>query len=229
MHLEQYRTVLAFCAHTDDEILGLGGTLARLSRTAEVIVVTVTVGDTGYSRAEDRDRIVQLREQENAAAAEILGYQRRETLGYPSQQVPTDREALQGFIRIIRDVRPDIIFTHWGEDKHRDHRAISHLSDEARWKASEPILPQLGRPYLAPELYYYEVQDLFSHPTAIVDIGESLERKLAAMRTQESQLSVLPRILQFIEGLAHARGYMIGADAGEAFLGSSGFHPQPVG
>ena len=228
MHLNHYKTVLAFCAHTDDEILGLGGTLARLSETAEVVVVTVTAGETGYSREEDRERIVLLRERENAAAAEILGYQRRETFGYPSQQVPTDRDALHDFVRIIREVRPDVIFTHWGEDKHRDHRATSILSDEARWKACEHILPHLGPPYLTPELYYYEVQDLFSHPTAIVDISSTLERKVAAMRTQESQLPVLPRILQFVEGLAHARGYMIGADAGEAFLGSTGFHPQPV-
>ncbi len=228
MHLESYKKVLVFCAHTDDEIIGPGGTLARLSETAEITLVTVTAGETGYSRVEDRDRIIQLRERENAAAAEILGYHRRETFGYPSQQVPTDRDALHDFTRIIREVRPDVIFTHWNEDKHRDHRAISLLTDEARWKAYENILPLLGEPYLTPELYYYEVQDLFSHPTVVVDISATLEKKLAAMQTQQSQLSVLPRIMQFIEGLARVRGYMAGTEAAEAFVGSTSFFPQRV-
>lgn len=228
MHLESYKKVLVFCAHTDDEIIGPGGTLARLSETAEITVVTATAGETGYSRVQERDKIIQMRERENAAAAQILGYHRRETFGYPAQQVPTDRDALHDFIRIIRDVRPDVIFTHWNEDKHRDHRAVSLLSDEARWKAAEHILPLLGDFYYTPELYYYEVQDLFSHPTAVVDISGTLEKKLAAMRTQESQLPVMPRVLQFIEGVARARGYMAGTDAAEAFMGSSAFLPQRV-
>lgn len=228
MQLDQYKKVLVFCAHTDDEIIGPGGTLARLSGSAEITLVTVTAGETGYSRPEDRERIIQMRERENAAAAQILGYHRRETFGYPAQQVPMDRDALHDFIRIIREVRPDVIFTHWSEDKHRDHRAISILSDEARWKAHENILPHLGEIYYTPELYYYEVQDLFAHPTVVVDISSTLEKKLAAMRTQESQLPVMPRILQFIEGLARVRGYMAGTEAAEAFLGSSSFLPQRV-
>ena len=123
--------------------------------------------------------------------------------------------------RLIRYYRPDVIFTHWSEDKHRDHRTVSQLTDEARWKAWDHVLPDLGTPWWTPELYYYELQELFPHPSLLVDISNTLSRKVIAMEAMGSQLAVLPGITDYLRGLAAARGYLRGVTYAEAFLRSN--------
>ncbi len=213
---------LVFAAHPDDEIIGLGGTIARLAdEGCQVTVVTLTAGETAYTRAEDRERMGDIRTAEAAAADRILGIHRRIILGRPTQGVTNDRETYQACVRIIREVRPDVIFTHWSEDKHRDHRAISEMTAEARWKASEPVLADVGSPWYCEYLFFYEVLELFPHPSLVIDVSATFERKLEAMRTQASQMDVLPGIMRYLDGLGKVRGYARGTEYAEAFLAST--------
>jgi LmbE family N-acetylglucosaminyl deacetylase len=224
MGLNEWTRVLVFGAHIDDEIIGPGGTIAALSaQGAEVTLVTFTGGavETGYSRPELKDQIADLRRAEAAAIDEALGIQERVFLGYPSQGVPKSTEAYQECVRIIRRVRPDVILTHWYEDKHRDHRAVAELTDEARWKAAEHVLADYGDPWHTPELFFYEIAELFPHPTVLVDITETMAHKLEAMRATASQLDVLPGILDYVRGLGLTRGYGRGTKYAEAFLRSN--------
>lgn len=216
--------VLVFGAHVDDEIIGVGGTVSRLSAEgAETLVVTFTGGEqeTGYARPEWRGRIAEMRRQEAEMTNKILGIRHRVFLGLPTQGVTDDRETYQRCVKLIRDFRPTTIFTHQPGDKHRDHRAVSAVTEEAWWKAAENVLADLGRPWRAPKLYRYETTDLISRPSHVFDITGTLEKKLEAMRAQRSQLEVLPGILNYIRGLAMARGFLIGTEYGEAFLASS--------
>ncbi len=214
-----WKRILVFGAHADDEIIGPGGTLARAVREgAKVTVVTFTTGQTGYAHLEDKDRIVTAREQEAQKAQEILGYQERIGLGIPTQEVHFTREIYQECTRLIRHIRPEVIFTHSPYDEHPDHVAISDITQRAWQKAEEKVLPDLGETWHCPELYFYEIAQPFTQPTLIVDISETLPLKLAAMKSQETQLKIFPRMLQQIEGLARYRGAKIGTEAGEAFL-----------
>ncbi|MBM3134820.1 MAG: hypothetical protein FJZ89_05955 [Chloroflexi bacterium] len=218
----EWERVLVFAAHSDDEIIGPGGTIAKLSdQGKEVVVVTFTGGETSYQKGQSPDEMQRLRRQEAEACNRILGIRRRILLGKPTQGVVNDRETYQQCVRIIREMRPDVIFTHYREDKHRDHRAVSAITDEARWKASENVLGDMGAPWYTPQLYFYEVLELCTHPSLVVDISDTFERKLEAMRTQASQMPVLPGIMDYIEGLAKVRGYLRGTDYGEAFLEST--------
>jgi LmbE family N-acetylglucosaminyl deacetylase len=224
MNLNDWRRILVFGAHIDDEIIGPGGTIARLSKAgAEVTVVTFTGGtkDTGYSRVELKDKIAQLRREEAAAADRVLGVSERIFLGRPSQGVVNDTATYQECVRLIRHYKPDVIFTHWGEDKHRDHRAVSEVTDEARWKAWDHVLADLGEPYYTPELYFYEINELFPHPTILVDISDTITIKLEAMKCATSQLDVLPGVVSFIRGVGAARGFLRGTEYAEAFLRSN--------
>ena len=142
-------------------------------------------------------------------------------LGKPNQGVPNDRDTYQQCVAIIRKYRPDIILTHYSEDKHRDHRAVSQVVDEARWKASEGVLADKGAPWYTPRLFYYEVFELFTHPSLVVDITETFPKKIEAMETQATQVTFLHGIKDYIEGLALARGYLRGSRYGEAFLEST--------
>lgn len=220
--IEHWHRVLVFAAHPDDEIIGCGGTIARLTAEGkQVYVVTFCAGETGYATVEQRDTIAQVRQAEARACDQVLGITERVILGKPTQGVVNDRETYQQCVRLIRQYRPDVILTHWNEDKHRDHRAISALTDEARWKAYEHVLADFGEPWYTPELYYYEVLELFPHPSLVVDISDYLPKKLEAMQTQQSQFAVLPGVMDYIEGLAKVRGYARGTRYAEAFLRSN--------
>jgi LmbE family N-acetylglucosaminyl deacetylase len=224
MNLNDWRRVLVFGAHVDDEIIGPGGTIARLSgQGTEVFVVTFTGGtkDTGYSRPDLKDKIADMRRAEAGAADAILGIKERIFLGRPSQGVVNDTATYQECVRLIRQIRPDVIFSHWYEDKHRDHRAVAEITDEARWKAWDHVLADLGAPYYTPEFYFYEILELFPHPTILVDITDGMNAKIEAMEAMTSQLDVLPRVAQYIRGLGRARGFSRGSEYAEAFLRSN--------
>ncbi|MGC8971313.1 MAG: PIG-L deacetylase family protein [bacterium] len=220
--LNEWNRILVFGAHPDDEIIGVGGTIAKLSKMGkEVYVVTFTAGETGYSRPEEKDRIADTRLKEAQSSDRILGIKERVILGRPTQGVVNDRETYQECVRLIRKYRPDVIFTHWNRDKHRDHRAVSEITEEAWWKAQENVLADMGTPWRARDLYFYEINELFTFPSLLVDISETLEVKLRAMETQSSQMDVLPNIMRYIEALAQVRGYLRGTKYAEAFLLSS--------
>ena len=224
MNLSDWKRVLVFGAHVDDEIIGPGGTIARLSKAgAEVVVVTFCGGaiDTGYSRVDLKDTIAQMRRDEAAAADRILGIKERIFLGRPSQGVVNDTATYQECVRIIRQVKPDVIFSHWYEDKHRDHRAIAEITDEARWKAWDHVLADLGAPFYTPEFYFYEILELFPHPTILVDISDTINVKVEAMQAMTSQLDVLPRVTDYIRGVGNARGFSRDTAYAEAFLRSN--------
>ena len=224
MSLENWKRVLVFGAHIDDETIGPGGTIAVLSdQGSHITVVTFTGGDadTGYAKPELKEKIGQIRRDEAREIDRILGIHQHIFLGYPLQGVPNSAEAYQTCVRLIRQTRPHVIFTQWGEDKHRDHRVIAELTAEARWKAAENVLADFGEPWYTPEFYFYEIAELFPHPSVLVDITDTLGRKLEAMKATTSQLDVLPGIMDYIQGLAMVRGYGRGSKYAEAFLRSN--------
>lgn len=214
-----WKNALVFCAHADDEIIGCGGTMARLkAQGSRVTVVVFTAGETSYTTPGAKGTIAAARHREMDACDRVLRVDRRLRLGCATQGVVNDRETYQRCTRIIREVRPDVIFTHAYGDKHRDHRAVAEMTDEARWKASEPVLADMGRPWYTPELYFFEIWELFPNPSIAVDISSFFETKMKAMHTQASQMSVLGPVMEYLEGHAKARGYLAGGRYGEAFL-----------
>ena len=219
MALEQVERALVFSAHPGDGILGAGGAIARLSKQGtKITAVLFSLEDTGYSGAEAEENVLEVRRKEARQASGILGVHENVFLGkFPKGGVPVYQEC----IKLIRKHRPQIIFAHFREDKHRDHRTVSEIVDEACWKASDNVLPNLGKPWHTSYLYYYELSNLFTYPSDIVDISSTMESKLKAVKTQTSQFALLPGVEEYLKSLAKVRGYAIGVDYGEAFLAST--------
>jgi LmbE family N-acetylglucosaminyl deacetylase len=221
---DKIKMVLVFCAHPDDEIVGVGGTIKKMRmKSIEVGVITFTLGGTSYSNISMKSEMEKIRENEAKKAEEILDISFREILGIPTQSVYNTKENFQKCTQLIRKYHPDVIFTHWNEDKHRDHRAISQLVDEARWKAWENVLADLGKPYYTPLLLYYEIFELFTHPSLVIDITDTMEFKIKAMETQKSQFTLLPGIIDYINGLGKVRGFQRETLYAEAFMVSNLF------
>jgi LmbE family N-acetylglucosaminyl deacetylase len=213
---------LVFGAHPDDEVVGMGGTIAKLARAgSDVIVAIFTKGEEGYAERKLKDTISDLRQQEIERVRSILGIRKYELMRRSDMGLVNDKDTFKECIRMIREFRPGAVFTHHITDRHRDHIAASKLVTEACWQAGEPVSMDLGKPWRSSALYYYEETYLFKFPSHIVDITETFDAKISAMKTYTSQLPVVPFVLSGIEGQATFRGSMIGTKYGEAFLRSN--------
>lgn len=214
--------VVIFGAHPDDEVVGVGGTIAKLSKAGnEVFVVIFTKGEEGYADKRLKDTISELRRKEIEKVRGILGVEKYELLGRADMGLENNKETFKATIQMIRKFKPDAVFTHHWVDRHRDHIAASRLVTEAFWQSGEPVSMELGDPWRTKSLYYFEEAYPFKFPSHIVDVTATFEAKIDAMKTYISQLPVVPFILGGIEGQAIARGALIGAKFGEAFLRST--------
>jgi LmbE family N-acetylglucosaminyl deacetylase len=209
-------------AHPDDELVGVGGTIAKLSKAGnKVFVVIFTKGEEGYADRKLKDTISEVRQKEIEKVRKILGIEKYELLGRPDMGLENNKDTFKATIQLIRKFKPDAVFTHHRVDRHRDHIAASKLVTEAFWQSGERVSMELGEPWKPKALYYFEETYPFKFPSHIVDITGTFEAKIDAMRAYISQLPVVPFILGGIEGQAIARGALIGAKFGEAFLRSS--------
>jgi len=114
--------VLALGAHADDIEIGCGGTLLRLvAQRRQLDVVWVVLAATPERAAEARASAAAILE--GVAAPRVLvGDHRDGYLPYAGEAVKVELEALK------REVSPDVVFTHFREDRHQDHRLVSELT-----------------------------------------------------------------------------------------------------
>src|SRR4051812_6394299 len=117
-------------AHPDDPETGCGGTLAPLAKEGHnVSIVYLTRGEAGV-RNGDRDTTSSVRTAEAVRGSTLLGAQALfgdQMDGHTS----TEAEASQQFTALLASLDPDVVFTHWPLDTHRDHRNAAQLTYEA--------------------------------------------------------------------------------------------------
>jgi len=154
------KQMLLIFAHPDDESFALGGTIAKYAdQGVTITLVTATKGEAGKVAGICKpEELGQIREKELQRAAEVLGIEKVIFLGYRDKEVPIapPLEILEKLVRIIRDVRPQVIITFGadGSSGHRDHRAMHHFTKAAIQFAKEPIELEWGIPFALPRLCY---------------------------------------------------------------------------
>lgn len=212
--------VLVFGAHPGDEVKGVGGTIAKLSlEGAEVNVVIFTKKEGSYGEQKKKRNVKRDSSPEISEVDRMLGVENRTKLNEPIQDVKSSTANLQRCVEIIRECKPDVIFSHANHDKHRDHKAVATIVDEARWQAATRMFPGSGKPWSALKLYYYETLDPFTFPHLVVDITDTFKEKKEALKMNIARSGSLPenRVLQYVEGIAKVRGYRADCDYAEAF------------
>lgn len=207
------RSVLVFAPHNDDELLGVGGTVLKLSGKGYTVTVCEVTSGPSFQRIKE----------EAIKAHQVLGVKEAVFLELPSSKLeglPKAKMCLQ-FGEVVKQVRPEIVFIpHYG-DLHLDHRWVV----ESALVALRP----LNAPFVKKILAYETLSETeWNSPSAAnaflpnywVDVSEELDRKLAAMECYQSQLHDFPhpRSLQAIRALAEYRGSTIGTKAAEAFM-----------
>ena len=190
--------VLAVGAHPDDVELGCGATLLRhVARGDEVTILVMTAGQRG--RVEGMSR---LHEQEDAASQ--LGV-RLVWGGFQDGSVPDGPEAISVIDEVIADTHADVLYTHAARDTHQDHRATATASLAAGRRLSSVLQ------FETPSSQGFE-------PTVYVDVADTLEEKLTALRSHLSQvLREGPVDLEAIEAQARFRGFQGRTRYAEAF------------
>ena len=214
------RRVLVIAPHPDDEVLGAGGTVARLSDAgAEVVVAIVT---TGAPPLFAETSVAQVRAEAQAAHAH-LGVAHTVFLSQPAarlDEVPHHRlnHALAG---LLQEVSPDALLLPFVGDIHLDHQ-LTFLSGMVAARPHGVAFPgrilcyetlsetNWNAPLLSPSFA----------PNVFVDISAQLERKLQAMELYGSQQRDFPheRSLATIRALAMLRGSTVHRPAAEAFM-----------
>jgi LmbE family N-acetylglucosaminyl deacetylase len=176
--------VIAVAPHPDDEILGVGGTLALLSdRAAEVVLVAVTDGEASHPGHEDHLRRVRPAESATAARRMHIRYRDVHRLGHPDGAV--DEALLTAQLRQL--VAPgDLVLSPWRHDGHPDHNATGRAAMAAARHAHASC-----RGYLVWAWHWASpVGGLPWEQARRVDLGTVISgRKRDAVRLFESQIS----------------------------------------
>ncbi len=195
------KRVLAIGAHPDDIEIGCGGTLARLNSLGyETTHLLVTSGEEGGAP--------ETRERESEVAARRLGSRAVLFLREPDGLTFFTKEMKIKIIRVLREVRPNIVFTHARADHFPDHRVVHELTMAAVLAAAGPWYPDAGAgTHATEEVLGYEVWNPIGRYQRAVDVSTLFGRKLDALRAHASQLQGVD-YLEAVEGLARYRGAM---------------------
>jgi LmbE family N-acetylglucosaminyl deacetylase len=221
-------------AHPDDVDFGAAGTIARwVCDGVQVHYLVVTRGDAGgFDDAVPRDRMPAIREAEQRAAASAVGVDSVDFLdGYADGTVTVTLGLRRDIAAAIRRVRPDRVLTNspirrWDRvvgPGHPDHLAVGEATTCA-------VYPDSRNPYAFPELRRdhglaaWTVREIWytggPDPDHFVDVTETYERKLAALRAHESQTAHRDDIDEFLRRFMSANARAAGLPDGrlaEAF------------
>lgn len=218
--LNNFGRILVIAPHPDDEILGVGGTIARLARAgSETFVAVVTTGQLpDYSAAET----ARVRAEATQAHA-LLGVEEILWLDLPAARLGEVSHAARNaaLTKIVKQVQPTTLFLPFAGDIHIDHQ-MTFLSAMVAARPHQATYPgtilayetlsetNWNAPYLSPAFV----------PNVFVDITDTLEVKLEAMRMYKSQLRAFPheRSVEALRALATLRGATVHRPAAEAFV-----------
>lgn len=215
------KNILIIAAHPDDEVLGCGGTIAKLSVNNKISVLILGEGITSRNLENSAVAIKILRE--NAIKAQkILGIERSYFESFPDNSF--DKVSILQIIKkteeYIKKIIPDIILTHHHSDLNIDHR----LTFQAVLTCCRPQ-PNFRHP----DIYSFEIPsstdwqiltgETVFKPNIFIDISSTIDQKLKALEHYESEMKVYPhsRSLEGIKIMAQDWGRKVGREFVEAF------------
>lgn len=218
-------TVLVVAAHPDDEVLGCGGTIARLAQEGNDVYIAI-LGEGITSRYDQRNQIdhtlVKKLHKCSHQVAELLEVKNLFTYNLPDNSFDTIPllDVVYIIENLIDKLKPKVIYTHHNGDLNVDHQ-ITH---QAVLTATRPMQKQPVR-----EIYAFEVPSSTEwafqrfepafRPNVFVDISETLEIKIKAMALYESEVRNFPhpRSSKSLRAIAHRWASVVGCEAVEAF------------
>jgi len=219
--------ILAIGAHPDDIELGCAATIAKeISLGKEVGVLDLTRGELGTRGSAD------IRDQEAAVAAKILGLSIRENLAFADGFFVNDKEHQLAIIKMIRKYQPEIVLCNAIDDRHIDHGKGSKLASDACFlsglrRVATTLEGEQQKEWRPKQVYHY-IQWKNLEPDFVVDVSGFIEKKMEAVQAYSSQFydpnnkePISPitskNFLDSIRYRAQDLGRLVGVEAGEGF------------
>ena len=206
--------IVVFAPHNDDEVLGVGGTIAKFAADGhEVFVCEVTSGDLETWK---------LISKEAKEAHQVLGVYKFEVLNLPVVELRTTstKEVNAKFEKIVNKIKPHVAFIPHKGDMHSDHRETANAAMVALRPCTNPQLKAIYAYETLSETEWNipSVDNAFI-PDTWVDISKYIDTKVRAMKCYKSQLYDFPhpRSIEAIEALAKLRGSTVGFNYAECF------------
>lgn len=193
--------VLAIGAHPDDVEYGCGGMLTKYAQKGHDVYLFVASdgaqGDEGS-----------LRRQEQADSAIVMGCREVFWGEYPDSEIPLNRDLVVRIESVVRRVKPRMIFAHYPDDTHQDHRNLA----QGTLSATSDV----------PNFLFYEGPTTQNFtPNCFTDIETVLAKKLACLEAHRSQVGKTSvedlTILQLARSCANFRGIQGRVKYAEAF------------
>lgn len=212
--------ILVIAPHPDDEVLGCGATIKKLSEEGNQVFVLVA--SRGSQRLYDQTKVEAVR-QEALEAHALLDVTKTFFLDFPAPELDTVplADISREIAKILSENKINVLYLPHRGDIHNDHRVVFN----AGLVAARPV-----GDYSVKEIYAYETlsetewaapfgDDAFI-PTCFINVEDALEAKLQAMQCFKSQLKKFSnsRSLEAIDALAKFRGATVGFKAAEAFV-----------
>lgn len=219
------KNVLVIAAHPDDEVMGLGGTIAKLSaQGVECHLLIVTDGSSSQYRGSDHlGEIIEAKKIETKNCADTLGFRSIHYGELPDMKLDMAPHIVinQVIEKVIDEVLPDTVFTHFWGDVNRDHQEVY----KSTLVAARPAIGQVVK-----ELYCYRVPsstewtpnkaDTMFMPNFFVNIEKYAEKKYKAFACYSTELREYPhpRSVQYLRETDKAAGIKVGLLAAEEFV-----------
>ena len=218
--------VLVIAAHPDDEVLGMGGTIAKYAaRGDEIAVLIVTDGSTSqYRNNPNIEEIIRAKKAETINCAAVLGVKHLFYGELPDMKldVTPHVEINRVIENAIESFQPSVVFTHFIGDVNEDHRRVYESTLVACRPVSEQCVKKLLL-YSVPSSTEWNVQTATNAflPNWYEDIsGEYADKKYKAMQCYKTELREYPhpRSIQYLKNADIAEGNRIGLLSAESFI-----------
>lgn len=201
--LESFRHILAIQPHPDDNEIGAGATLAKLSSLGiQISYLTVSKGKGGSNTLSSKE-LVDIRQKELVAAGKTLGVSHFEQLDLEDSHYPDERELTEKIVEVIRKLKPDCVMTldpYLMYEAHPTHRKVGMAVLEACLFSSMKHFP-------IPDHNNHETSSVkaiafyaSAHPNSFVDVSDFFDIKLKAIACHASQFDE--------KGLAQLKQYL---------------------
>ncbi len=185
-------TVLAIICHPDDMEINCGGTLLKCKERGDrVVVCNLCNGNLGHMEIMPEE-LAAIRDAEAKRSCDIGGFEHI-SCGFGDLDLyPDNKEARDKVVKVIREVDPDFIITHFPDDYMADHVATSKLVFDASFAASVPhySMDIKGSAKVVP-IYYMQPDNGTSNsfkPTEYVDVTDYVDKKIEMLSCHESQV-----------------------------------------
>ena len=201
--------ILVIAPHPDDEVLGMGGTIKKLSKKNKIILCVVSEGATAQYKDK---KMIKVRKDSCKKTAKILGISQTIFLDYPDMRLNLSHLDINKKLEeIVEKYRPEIVYTAPKNDLNLDHQMVFNSTLVA-------CRPKSG----VKQILCYEIQGNTKVPF-VPNVFENIEKefpyKIKGFKMYKSEIEEFPnpRSITAIENLAIQRGVESGTKKAEAF------------